>query len=293
MSLSSRSNREQIVMVCPKCKEAFFTNGKRQNCEKCGTGLFLYRKYTVSKWKQLTVDEQNNYISDAAKFIDDAAEMHKQIQEEYKNKKPIPITVYLHFFALIALAIVGLLFLDYMPYNISYIVAIAYLGLSLLGVIRIIIFLIKKKKKRVLDDQRFENGEMTQAERESYIKRKIKFAEQAYHHGDLTLTQLEALKKSYTGESFYLDNFGIAGTMALDNAVQAELAIERHNKTAERNMIINAAVGDAVGGTAGAIVGAATSAQRSAQEAVVLENNLAIAKQNLQETLSNSYKNKL
>lgn len=41
MGLSSMSNREQLAMVCPKCKKVFFTNGKQQNCEKCGTSLYL------------------------------------------------------------------------------------------------------------------------------------------------------------------------------------------------------------------------------------------------------------
>ena len=294
MGLSLGSKREQIVMVCPKCKKAFLTNGKPQNCEKCGTNLYLLykRKITMSQWKQLTVEEQNKYISDVAKAVDNTAEIRKEIEEHNKNSKPIPKKVVLIWIA--AMAITGIIGL--FEIGSERLIAASWLTYIILFFIPVTTFLIipkiKEIKGRKNEDERFEKGEMTQAERESYIKRKLKFAEQAYHHGDITLTQLEALKKKYTGESFYLDNFGISGTTALDNKVQAELAIERHNKAAERNMIINAAIGDAVGGTTGAIIGAATSAQKSAQEAVVLEKQRAAADQNFKQAFDNACKNK-
>lgn len=141
----------------------------------------------------MTVNEQNKYISDVVNLVDKVAETRKQIEEENKNRKPVSITVYLHILALVITTIIDNL--DFLSYNIRYAFTIACLVLVLLGVIRILLALIKKKKQKALDDQRFKNGEMSQTEREAYIKRKIKFAEQAYNHGDITLIQLEALKK--------------------------------------------------------------------------------------------------
>ena len=72
----------------------------------------------------------------------------------------------------------------------------------------------EKRKAREEEDRRFENGEMTPAERSAYVKRKLDFAEMAYRHGDLTLWQLEALRKKYTGQSTLLDNFGYEAVIA-------------------------------------------------------------------------------
>ena len=45
-------------------------------------------------------------------------------------------------------------------------------------------------------EKRFERGEMSQEEREKYINKRIKSAEERYRHGDLPLFALEAIKKS-------------------------------------------------------------------------------------------------
>jgi hypothetical protein len=148
----------------------------------------------------------------------------------------------------------------------------------------------EKRIAREEENKRFENGEMTPAERKAYVKRKIDFAEMAYRHGDLTLLQLEALKKKYTGESFYIDNYGLEVTAATSNMDQVDRAIAQHKKDADRNLIINAAVGDAIGGTAGAIVGAAASARKSAQEAADLERQRATADRDFHRAIENSFK---
>lgn len=148
----------------------------------------------------------------------------------------------------------------------------------------------ERQKAREDEDKRFDNGEMTPDERASYVKKKLSFIEMAYQHGDLTLLELEALKKKYTGESFYLDNLGMEITAATSNKVQVERAIAQQRKDAERNLIINAAVGNAVGGTAGTIIGAATSAQSAAQEAADLEKLRVAAEQNYRQAIERSTK---
>ena len=282
----------RLLWKCPACAKKGgyhkIVGEKAYMCTKDGEILETEHYCKETPCKQQADSDKNTQHSKN----DSCTTTKDNTAATMKNRKSIPKTVVLIWIA--AMAITGIIGLFEIGSKELIIASwLTYIVLFFIPVTKFLIIpKIKEIKGRKNEDERFEKGEMTQAERESYIKRKIKFAEQAYHHGDLTLTQLEALKKKYTGESFYLDNFGIAGTVALDNKVQAELAIKRHNKAAERNMIINAAIGDAVGGTAGAIIGAATSAQKSAQEAVALEKQRAIADQNFQQTFDNACKNK-
>lgn len=91
MGLFSSSNQERIIMVCPKCNEAFYTNGKPQNCAKCGTSLYLLvnKKLTESKWNQMTVEEHNQYIADVAASVNKTVE---KMNEANKYEKFITTT---------------------------------------------------------------------------------------------------------------------------------------------------------------------------------------------------------
>ncbi len=91
MGLFSNSNQERIIMVCPKCNEAFYTNGKTQACGKCGTPLYLLvnRKITESQWKQMTTDEQNQYIVEVTNAVNISNE---KAEEAIKYEKFITTT---------------------------------------------------------------------------------------------------------------------------------------------------------------------------------------------------------
>ena len=147
-------------------------------------------------------------------------------------------------------------------------------------------------KKMEEEKRRFEKGEMSAEERERYIKRKIRNAEEMYQHGDLSLLELEAIKKQYTGKSNMLDYGGVAFTAAASNKIAAERAITQHQKKAERDLIFQATAGGAINGTAGAIVGAAASASKSAKEAAALEATRAAAENAYQKTLDDISKRK-
>lgn len=137
---------------------------------------------------------------------------------------------------------------------------------------------ISRAKKRKEEERRFESGEMTKEERENYIQKKIKSAEEMYHHGNLSLLEFEAIKKKY-GKSNLLDNGGLAFTAAASNKIQAERAISAHQKKAERDLIFQSTAGGAINGTAGAVIGAVASASKSAKEGAVLESQRAAAEQ--------------
>ena len=147
-------------------------------------------------------------------------------------------------------------------------------------------------KKLDEEKRRFEKGEMSADERDRYIKRKIRVAEEMYHHGDLSLLELEAIKKQYTGKSNMLDYGGAAFTAAASNKIQAERAIAEHHKKAERALIFHATAGGAINGTAGAIIGAAASANKSAKEAAALEATRAAAENEYRKTLDDIAKRK-
>ena len=85
MGLFSNSPKDLYVMVCPECKEAFFTNGKPQTCGKCGSSLYLLtnRKLVQSQWKEMSVDAQQQYIHDVINAVKRAAEkpVEKPVEE--------------------------------------------------------------------------------------------------------------------------------------------------------------------------------------------------------------------
>ena len=140
------------------------------------------------------------------------------------------------------------------------------------------------------NERRFDNGEMTENERAEFIAKKIKRAEELYFHGDLTLLELEAIKKKYSGHSIFLDYGGLEFTRAYSNKKQVENAITQHKKDAENSLILSAAIGDAIGGTAGAIVGASASIQKSANDAATLEAMKLAAERDYQKACENYVK---
>ena len=160
-----------------------------------------------------------------------------------------------------------------------------------------IIFLYRKlnanaAKKLEEEASRFERGQMSPEERAKYVARKLRSAEEMYHHGDLSLLELESLRKYYTGKSNMIDYGGAAFTAAASNKDQAERAIAQHQKRAERDLIFQTTAGGAINGTAGAIVGAAASASKSAREAAALEANRAAAEAEYRKSLDDLAKPK-
>lgn len=142
----------------------------------------------------------------------------------------------------------------------------------------------ERSKKREEDEKRFESGKMTDKERAAYAAKQIGDAELMYSHGDLTLAELELVRKKYTGKSFMVDNMSLETVFAASRKDEVNRAVEQHNKEAEKNIIYSAAIGNAIGGTAGAIVGAVSSAQKYAQEGAALEAEKAKAEQAFQDS---------
>ena len=85
MGLFSNSPKDLFVMVCPECKEAFFTNGKPQSCGKCSSPLYLLtnKKLIQSQWKEMRIEDQKQYIADVicAVHQTDAQPTEKSMEE--------------------------------------------------------------------------------------------------------------------------------------------------------------------------------------------------------------------
>lgn len=85
------SNTEPIMMVCPICKEVYYTDGKPQKCSKCGKSLYLLvnRKIRGSQWKQMTVEQQQQYITDVINAVNG---MNQTVNAEPEFEKFITTT---------------------------------------------------------------------------------------------------------------------------------------------------------------------------------------------------------
>lgn len=149
----------------------------------------------------------------------------------------------------------------------------------------------RRSAKYKEDEQRFKNGEMSPSERAAYAKKKIEFAEMAYRGGQLTLMELELVKKKYSDNSM-IDVVGLNVTAAVSKKDQINRKITEQQKRAENRLIFNTALGEATGGIGGAIVGAVDSAQRNAKETITLETEKNIAEQEYRKAIEDSVKNK-
>lgn len=149
----------------------------------------------------------------------------------------------------------------------------------------------RRAKKHEEDERRFKNGEMSPSERSAYAKKKIEFAEMAYRGGQITLLELELVKKKYSDNSL-IDTVGLNVTAAMSKKDQINRKITEQQKRAENRLIFNTALGEATGGIGGAIVGAVDSAQRNAKESIALESEKSIAEYEYRKAIEESIKNK-
>ena len=144
--------------------------------------------------------------------------------------------------------------------------------------------------EKLLSEQ--DKNKLTPEEREAQRKRdkELRSIEQNYKYGHLTTQQYDLLKSKYTGTPNMYQTMGYSVAEAYYKKTDIDKAIAEHNRTADKRVIYNAALGSAVGGLGGTIIGASNAANNVAREAAALQMKKAEADAKYEKALKDRYK---